>query len=295
MKSFEASQYAQGSGKGVLDFDGADTHGTYYGELASDQAVPVKASSSPESAQIVAPYMDLTPGRYVTERSVQSQDREEKCLVGDVKVSLDKIVDKCGNCGKCEKNQAKYESKLKDLREYYDKQLEDMAESTSIQQEDKRCLMRSLDLQTKEKQMKEEEIRQLKHQVEELEAHTRREQDKLNSAIRLKEREMNQLKCLVGQLQSQSKKEQDELRSAISLKEKELHDMKQLASCCPVYSKKMRRANFEQKRDLCAEIDSLVKQLFISKNPDEKNRLCRRIQAKLTRFSPLERSRSFSM
>lgn len=270
VKSFEAPQQAQGDG---------DSDGTHYGEHVSDQTVPVKESSYQKSAKIIAPYIDLASGCYVTQRSGQDLDHEEKCRIGDMKVSLDKIARKCGDCSKCAKIKAEYESKLRGLEKYYDMKLKDMAESrsTCIQQEldeTKHCLTWTLDHQTKEKLKKEEEIKQLNHQIKELEVQTTRE---------------------IDQLKARSKNEQDKLRSKLSLKEKELHDINQSASHCPVYSNKMRRANFEQKRGLCSEIDSLVKQMFTSKNSDEKNKLCQRIHAKLARFSPLERSRSNSM
>lgn len=292
VKTFDASQPPVGDcGEGT------------YGELIAEQVVSVEESSSPGRTKIGSLNLDYSAGRFSTQRSFQEQDFEEKCLIGDVKVTFDRIAHRCASvqvCGNCESIQAEYESKLEGLREFYDKQLKDStAESASSQQklvEDKHCLVRALDIQMEEKQKKEEEIEQLKSQARKQEDCMRKKENELEFAILLKEREMKQLKLQVRELQTNSKKEQDKLKSAISSKEKELHDLNQMASHCPFYGNKIRQANFQRKKDLCSEVQSLVKQFSMSQSPNERRKLHGRIQRKLTHITPpLERCRSFSL
>ena len=240
------------------------------GEL--EQMVPVNESCQPKRGKTF-PYIDLDSGCFTAHQSFRDQELEEKALVSDMVVSWDRITQRCERCAAI---QATYETKLENMKEYYTKLLEGgTARPASVQriktlEDDKQHLLRVLDLKTEEKlkqlKEKEEEIDELQHQVDTLQARLHRK-----------------------------KKEQEELKASLSANEKELHKVKKLGSHCPIYGSEEKLADFKQKLELCKEIQSLVAQFFVSGNPDEKTRLQERIQPKFSRLTSLERRNSFSL
>ena len=263
VKSFETPQQALSSA----------------GDDAGEQVVPVKETSGGKSDCSLTP-LDLSVDRFAAKCSDRALQQEERRLVGDMKISWDKVV-KCENCTT---TQSEYSRKLEDVKQYYDKQLEDgKAKLVSAQEEVKelttnnQCLLGTIDIQSKDKctKLKETkaEIEQLKHDVEQL------------------KRVLNEKEKLLDQ----KIMEEARLRSAIGSNEKELHILKQYAQCCPIFGNERRMKNFEQKKALCTQMQSLVVQFFSSQNPDEKSKLQDEIQAKLSRFTFLERHRSYSL
>lgn len=248
-----------------------------YGKL--EQVVPaIKESSRPERAKTVSPYVDLVDAS--AGHSVRDQEFEEKRLYSDMLSSWYRVTRKCENCAKI---QAEYESKLEKMKEYYDKCLKgDDTKVASVRcvkklEEDKRHLIRAMDLQSEEK------LKQLKE----------------------KEQEIEQLQCQVGKQKRElieiqellecKRKELEGLKTDMSLKEKKLYDVNQSAKRCPVYGNKKKRASFERKKKLCDEIQSLATLFFVSQDPHEKSKLKEKVQAILTHFTSFERRKSFSL
>lgn len=91
------------------------------------------------------------------------------------------------------------------------------------------------------------------------------------------------------------KKEQEKLKSTLSSKERELHEISQSAKHCPVFGDKKRKKHFEQKRELCEAIQSLVAKFFATCSLDEKGKLHDEIQAKFAHFTSLKRRKHLSI
>ena len=265
--------------KPTQDTDG-DIH-TYYGSEL-EQVVPQKESGHPAREKAVTPFVSLVDSDHCdVGHSVQDRDCEEDRLVSDLVLSWDRVKFNRENLASVK---AEYQKKLQDTKEYYDTQSKrlkpSVTKSASFRhvrklKEDQRILLRAMQIQSKEDRIQLEE-NELK--IEELELQVEKQMSELMESQRLLE---------------MKKKEQKKLKVTLSSKERELHELNQSAKHCPVYRNKKRRAHFEQKKELCEEIQSLVAIFFSTCNVDKKSKLHKEIQAKFVHFTPLKRCRSF--
>ena len=251
------------------------------GDLYVEQVVPEKESGRPERAKTVAPYVGLfDTDRFGVGYSIQGRDSEEERLVSDLVLSWDRVKLKCENCARI---QAKYEKKLEDVKEFYDKRLKsNVTKSASFRQlkEDKQHLLRTIQIQSMQSEEDRRKLEENEMKIEELEF--------------LVEKQMSELMETQLLLESK-KKEQEKLKSTLGSKERELHEIAQLAKNCPVYSNKKRQAHFARKKELCEEIQSLVAKFFAACTLDDKSKLHDEIQSKFVHFTSLKRRRSFSL
>lgn len=256
---------------------------TYMCGSGLEQIVPQKESGRSARAETVAPFVGLVEtGHYRVGHSIQDREceEEERLVVSDLMLSWDRVQLERENCTNVK---AKYEKKLRDAKEFYDKcsktNVNKSASFRHVKQlkEDKRTLLRAMHIQS----MQSEEDRiQLEENIEELELQVEKQTRELMETKKLLE---------------SKKREQEKLRSTLSSKERELHEIVRSAKHCPVFGNKQRRAHFERKKELCEEIQSLVANFFSICNVEEKSKLHKEIQAKFARFTPLKRQRSFSL